>query len=101
MAYRRYYSPFENEVRVDPPRVNTPSPPPQRQRLPQRRFKAPRIPTLAYPSKEGKGFFDGIQADDLIIIGLIMLLLFEDKEERDMPLIIGLGALLLSGFWDT
>ena len=98
MAYRRYYSPFENEVRVDPPRVKT-APAPTRQ--PQRSFKAPKIPTLTYPVKEKNGFFDGIQADDLIIIGLIMLLLFEDKEERDMPLIVGLGALLLSGFWDT
>ncbi len=99
MAYRRYYSPFENSVRVDPPRVTPPSPPPKKRQI--KKFKAPRIPTLSYPLKSGKGFFDGIQADDLIIIGLIMLLLFEDKEERDMPLIVGLGALLLSGFWDT
>ena len=100
MAYRRYYSPFENSVRVDPPRVTPPpAPPPVRRRV--KKFKAPRIPTLSYPIKSGEGFFDGIQADDLIIIGLIMLLLFEEREERDMPLIVGLGALLLSGFWDT
>ncbi len=99
MAYRRYYSPFENSVRVDPPKVAPPAPPPQRRQV--KKFKAPRIPTLSYPLGNSKGFFDGIQADDLIIIGLIMLLLFEDKEERDMPLIVGLGALLLSGFWDT
>lgn len=100
MAHRRYYSPFENSVRVDPPRVAPPAPPPVRRQV--KKFRAPRIPTLSYSLKNSsRGFFDGIQADDLIIIGLIMLLLFEDKEERDMPLIVGLGALLLSGFWDT
>ncbi|MDD4689246.1 MAG: hypothetical protein PHE51_05815 [Eubacteriales bacterium] len=99
MAYRRYYSPFENEVRVDPQRIPAPPPPPPPKK--PRRFRAPRIPTLTYPLKEDGGFLGGIQLDDLVIIGLIMLLIFEDGQERDMPLIIGLGALLLSEFWES
>jgi hypothetical protein len=40
-------------------------------------------------------FLENIGYDDLIIVGIIVILLMEDKENRDIPLILTLAFLFL------
>ena len=80
MVYKRYESPFEETRRnVQPECPPAPCPP------------AP------VPRKKD-GIFKNIGNDDLILIGLILVLLLDDTQQRDYPLIIALGFLLISGW---
>ena len=89
-VYKRYYSPFEE--------------------IPQRRHI--QEPVIIQPQKienevceEVKkhkrhssspfDFLGRMKSDDLILIGIIVILLMEDKENRDIPLILSLGFLFL------
>ena len=56
----------------------------------------PIFSTNTSPSK----FFKHMKADDLILIALIIIMLFEDNAEKDFPLIIALAFLLLSDFFE-
>ncbi len=40
-------------------------------------------------------FLGRMKSDDLILIGIIIILLMEEKENRDIPLILSLGFLFL------
>ena len=92
--YKRYYSPFEE--------------------IPQRRYI--QEPVIIQPQKienevceEVKkecahhkkhsssplDFLGRMKSDDLILIGIIVILLMENKENRDIPLILSLGFLFL------
>ena len=91
MIYKRYKSPFETES-VPMPEVFEP----QRENkeeceLPQNQEQNSRI----------GGTLDGIAYDDIIIIGLIIILLAEDKGKRDTSLILTLGFLFLIGYIDA
>lgn len=80
MVYKRYQSPFEQQKNTCPPEIMpAPSPP------------------AAKPPPKG-GFLQNIGNDDLILIGLILVLLLDDTESRDYPLLIALGFLLVSGW---
>lgn len=43
-------------------------------------------------------FLSRLSVDDLIIIGLIILLILESEDEPDIPLVIALGFLFISEF---
>ena len=103
MVYKRYYSPFEE------PKIN--------ETLKESEIITPKKiemeETVAPVSNENnsvnehKGsknsssspsLFDRIGFDDLIILGILIILLMEDKENRDVPMIMALGFLLLIGY---
>ncbi len=81
--YRRYYKyndPAPGQRRT-PPQPQPPAPPPKPQSS---------LPSLA------QDFLSGMEKDDLILAGLLLLLLLgEDKENIDLPLAAALLYLLL------
>lgn len=106
MIHKRYYSPFENDEILRPQRViedpaPPPPPPPERKEKQMKKFKCASLPFNNRESRSPLGFLAELKLDDLIIIGLILLLLFEEQDERDMPLIIGLVVLFILEFIDN
>ena len=92
MIRKRYYSPFENDEIVQPQRITEENEQSPRSHAPPvRRFKCANLPNKRRHTP--LSFLSELKTDDLILIGLILLLLFEEKEERDMPLILGLFIL--------
>ncbi|MBQ9997473.1 MAG: hypothetical protein IJP19_00480 [Clostridia bacterium] len=79
MVYKRYTSPFQQ------PSVPTPCP------------KPPSPPPPCEHEKKNSLFL-GLGCDDIILIGLILVLLFDDNDQKDLPLIIALGFLLITGW---
>lgn len=87
--YKRYYSPFEEK--------------PVRKAFEAEIIKPQKIEQLE--DKEEKcerkkksqhsDFFSKISNDDIILIGILVLLLLEDKENRDIPLVLGIAFLIL------
>ena len=47
------------------------------------------------------GFLDKLSTDDIILIALIIILLSEEKEKRDVPMILTLGFLFLIQYIDA
>lgn len=81
MVYKRYCSPFESSHRQqEPPPLPIPKecPPP--------------------PKERKNTLFGNIGMDDIIILGLILILLLDETDEKDFPLIIALGFLLITGW---
>ena len=92
MVYKRYKSPFEEPD--DCKKEQKPfEPPPQSKEQCSREHKDknPGIP----------GFLDNLSNDDILLIGLIIILLAEKKENRDVPLILTLGFLFLIQYIDA
>ena len=85
MVYKRYESPFEKPKNT----VHTPPPKPQ-----EFKKEKPR-------NQVSLGFIDKLSNDDIILIALIIILLAEDKEKRDVPLILTLGFLFLIQYIDA
>ena len=82
MVYKRYYSPFEEkhtEIKREPPPT---SPVREEKKAPQ------------------KNLFN-MEYDDLILIGLIIILLSENKENRDTPLILAIAFLFIIQYIDA
>ena len=46
------------------------------------------------------GFFDNISTEDVVLIGILILLLAEEPENRDIPLLLAIGFILLMGLID-
>ena len=87
--YKRYYSPFEEEP-ITKPSYQEERPEPKNIECVKKEDEK------KAPSKKAKdGLFGALAIDDLILIGILFLLLTEDKENRDLPLILGIGFLLL------
>lgn len=87
MVYKRYYSPFEEQKTHSPP-------PPPREECPPK--EEPECPPPCPPRNNSPfSFLDKIGYDDLIIIGILIILLAEDKENRDIPLILALAFLFI------
>ncbi|MBQ3114746.1 MAG: hypothetical protein IJC06_01285 [Clostridia bacterium] len=82
MVYKRYASPFQQQS-------NTPVPcePPQ-----------PSCSPLACENERKNTIIGGLGCDDIILLGLILILLFDDNDQKDLPLIIALGFLLITGW---
>ena len=76
MVYKRYVSPFEDKH----PKPQQPLPPP-----------------VLPPSQKPKhsSFTDKFSSDDILLAALIIILLAEDKENRDIPLVLTLVFLFL------
>ena len=90
MVYKRYKSPFEEpDFCKKEPEPFEPQPKEQCSR--ENKDKNPGIP----------GFLDSLSNDDILLIGLIVILLAEKKESRDVPLILTLGFLFLIQYIDA
>ena len=87
MVYKRYYSPFEEKRPV----VNA------EQTSPVRENKVKNECTTTQPFD----FLNKIECDDLILIGIIIILLSEDKEKRDIPLILAVAFLFIIQYIDA
>ena len=85
MVYKRYESPFER------PKQTTRTPP----------QKSPEIRRENKKSNISLGFIDKLSNDDIILIALIIILLSEDKKNRDVPMILTLGFLFLIQYIDA
>ena len=81
MVYKRYYSPFE-EKRTEG-------------------IKAPSTPSVKPETKSPKKGIFNMECDDLILIGLIIILLSENKENRDVPLILAVAFLFIIQYIDA
>ncbi len=89
--YKRYYSPFEEQpiTKAYEPEIIRP------ERI------AENVHNNDCEKKERSGgFFGDISAEDIILIGILLMLLMEDSEHRDIPLVIGVAFLFLIGFLD-
>lgn len=87
MVYKRYYSPFEEkrpEVRPEPP-------PPCKENI---------VKNECNTNKQPFDFLNKIECDDLILIGIIIILLSEDKDKRDIPLILAVAFLFIIQYID-
>lgn len=91
MVYKRYESPFEKKpeqknfekkIKEEKP---SPLPPPSERK----------------PTPVSLGFLDKLSTDDIILIALIIILLSEEKEKRDVPMILTLGFLFLIQYIDS
>lgn len=85
MVYKRYESPFER------PKQTTRTPP---QKSPETIKEKP-------TKNVSLGFIDKFSNDDIILIALIIILLSEDKKNRDVPMILTLGFLFLIQYIDA
>ena len=91
--YRRYYSPFDE---AQPARKEYEAELIKPQKIEQIEQKEEKIEKCEEKKKsQGFDFFNRISNDDIILIGILILLLMEDKENRDIPLVLGIAFLLL------
>jgi hypothetical protein len=95
VLYKKYYTPFEEQpVRKEyPAEVIKP-----KKAEPEQQIKEAEKPGK---KPQQRGFFGNVATDDIILIGILLLLLMEDKKNRDMPLILGIGFLLLIEYLDN
>ena len=92
--YKRYYSPFE-EI---PPRRHIQEPviiQPQKIENEVCEEVKKECANHKRHSSSPFDFFKRIKNDDVILLGIILVLLMEEKENRDIPLILSLGFLFL------
>lgn len=90
MVYKRYYSPFEEKRK---PEIIHPK---REEDAGEACGKPCEKPCPPKTCGNGVlGFLDHIGCDDMILIGLLVILLMEDKDKRDVPLILTLGFLFL------
>ncbi|OQB14958.1 MAG: hypothetical protein BWY15_00772 [Firmicutes bacterium ADurb.Bin193] len=98
--YKRYYSPFEeNPIKKEYVAEEI-----KPHKLEQKREKEDRCDKCGsrFDRRDRHDdFFANIGIDDIILIGLLIILLMEDKENRDLPLLLAIGFLLLIEFIDN
>lgn len=97
MVYKRYYSPFEQDTIIEPQKVVEPVHMEQNFKEDQdkKTYKCANVPAK---NDSPLSFLANIKLDDIVLIALLILLLFEENDKRDMPLIIGIAALLFIEF---
>ena len=95
MIYRKYYNPFEAEVVVPKPV----EPAVHKEHIHHKKRRKMKIRKKEH-SNAPLSFLSRLKFDDLIIVGILLLLVFEEQDERDLPLILSLGFLLISEFTD-
>ena len=101
MVYKRYSSPFE-ETRGNAAAEEIIRPHPEVSQAEPPKEKAEPTPDYTQPNPTSSlGFLDNMAYDDIILIGLIVILLAENKESRDVPLILTLGFLFLIQYIDA
>lgn len=90
MVYKRYNSPFEEPIKK-----------PEGAKGPQEHREKDSKPPCKKQNPKPLGFLDNLSYDDIIIAGLIIILLGESKEDRDVPLILTLAFLFLIQYIDA
>lgn len=96
MVYKRYNSPFEEPKKT-----------PEHKEVCQPKSGAEKheeqecANTNQRQSPGSLGFLDNLANDDILLVGLIIILLAESKENRDVPLILTLGFLFLIQYIDA
>ena len=93
--YRRYYTPFdENPVTRDiEPEVIKP----RKLENEREETKTP-PPECETPERENtQSVLGSLSTEDIILIGILILLFMEEKDNRDMPLLLAIGFLLIMG----
>lgn len=96
MVYKRYKSPFEENPDTAIREEFTPKeepPVPEKEEIKEKPKENVQGSSL--------GFLDSLAYDDIILIGLIIILLAEDREKRDVPAILTLGFLFLIQYIDA
>ncbi len=93
MVYKRYSSPFEDKKQPAPPHIK------HDEKCEEKKEQKQQCHTSQSPLS--LGFLDNLGYDDIIIIALIIILLGEDKNKRDVPLILTLGFLFLIQYIDA
>lgn len=81
MVYKRYVSPFEQQIPSKPCPPPPPPCPPKAECTPQ--------------CNQNK-FLGAFDCDTVLILGILALLILDDNGEKDIPLIIALVFLLLN-----
>ena len=87
MVYKRYYGPFEEKrepIHIAAPPVCE---------LPQ--IELAHEEKTIRKNKSPLDLFGKCGVDDFLILGILLILFMEDRENRDVPLILALGFLLL------
>ncbi len=97
--YKKYYSPFEEQPIKKEYAAEVIKPEKLDPAMEDIKIEDTRI-TEKKKSHNG-GFFGNISTEDLILLGILILLLTEEKENRDIPLILGIGFLLLIEYIDN
>ena len=101
MVYKRYSSPFE-ETRGSAAGEEVIKPHPEAPKAEQPEEKIePFGVDRQQNANSSLGFLDNMAYDDVILIGLIVILLAENKDNRDVPLILTLGVLFLIQYIDA
>lgn len=96
MVYKRYKSPFEESPDTAIREEFTPKEEPpvsEKEEIKEKPKENVQGSSL--------GFLDSLAYDDIILIGLIIILLAEDREKRDVPAILALGFLFLIQYIDA
>lgn len=96
MVYKRYNSPFEEPKKVEEHKEVSRSRAEKENHEEQECAK-----TNQRQSPNSLGFLDNLSNDDVLLVGLIIILLAESKENRDVPLILTLGFLFLIQYIDA
>lgn len=96
MVYKRYSSPFE-----DKREKQNCTPPPAETKPDCDGPKPQKPPQLKHQNHTTLGFLENLSSDDIMIIALIIILLSEDKDKRDVPMILTLGFLFLIQYIDA
>ena len=100
MVYKRYESPFEKKYTSCPDEeFIKPKNKPKEDEKKCNENSHPKTSTSKSPAS--LGFLDNLAYDDIILIGLIIILLGEDKKNRDVPLILTLAFLFLIQYIDA
>jgi len=93
LVYKRYSSPFEDKKPCTPTEIK------HEEKCEKPKEQNQKCNTSQSPLP--LGFLDNLGYDDIIIIALIIILLGEDKNKRDIPLILTLGFLFLIQYIDA
>jgi len=110
--YKKYYSPFEEQpvVResvaraaaepevITPKKAALPTEEPQHIRDGFEPHDSRGVPPLGVSGDKKGTIFGGMNTEDIILLGILALLLMEDKEGRDIPLVLAIGFLLLAEY---
>lgn len=96
MVYKRYNSPFEEKSDTVKPHEEYIVPKPEENPIPTESNQG-----QSFETTTPLGFLDNLAYDDIILIGLIIILLAENKDNRDVPLILTLGFLFLIQYIDA
>lgn len=96
--YKRYYSPFEEDVIIeDDAEIITP----QKLEAEDKSFEETQQTDFTKSNEcrgESTNLFGALGNDDIILLGILLLLLNEQKDNRDVPMILGIGFLLLINY---